>query len=137
MKKDNKNNVNTSRQQLPAPEVDQEPQPVIRRENYCKFEQVELRLKHHLDVETPIKEAVKDLGISQATFYKYKNLLSLKYQTLYRTPEELKFLEKRGHIETPFAQRKQIAPSDQTVVLAAEGGASESQNKTTSNNKSQ
>ncbi len=71
------------------------PQPIIRRENYCKFAQVEQALVGHLEAKTATKDAARELGISVPTFNKYKGLVSIKYNTLFRTPEEEKFLEKQ------------------------------------------
>ena len=71
------------------------PQPIIRRENFCKFAQVEQALVGHLEAKTATKDAARELGISVPTFNKYKGLVSIKYNTLFTTPEEEAFLEKQ------------------------------------------
>lgn len=48
------------RQQRNSPK----PQHIIRRENYCKFAQVEQALVGHLEAKTATKDAARELGIS-------------------------------------------------------------------------
>lgn len=89
------------------------PQPIIRRENFCKFAQVEQALVGHLKARTATKDAARELGISVPTFNKYKGLVSIKHNTLFTTPEEETFLEKQRTqplIVKPKSTKPQKAP---------------------------
>lgn len=64
------------------------------KQNYCKFNKVRGQLLYHLQNQTPIKQACADIGISQPTYYKYKNILSITNKLIYISPEEQKFIDK-------------------------------------------
>jgi hypothetical protein len=66
----------------------------IRRENYCKFNKVHEKLLEYLEDGVSAKMTAKDLNISLPTYYKYKSIISIENNKIYKVKEESDFLDR-------------------------------------------
>jgi hypothetical protein len=70
--------------------------PMYRRENYCKFNRVHKKLIDYLEDGVSAKLTAKDLDISIATYYKYKSMISIEKNKIYKVQEEIDFLDRQN-----------------------------------------
>jgi hypothetical protein len=86
----------------------------IRRENYCKFNDVSEKLLEYLEDGVSAKITAKDLNISLPTYFKYKSMISIKNNKIYKVKEEVDFLDrekKRKENEALDNNKKHIKKS--------------------------
>jgi hypothetical protein len=65
-----------------------------RRENYCKFNQVHDKFVEYLEDGISAKLTAKDLNISLPTYYKYKSIITIENNKIYKIKEETDFIER-------------------------------------------
>jgi hypothetical protein len=65
-----------------------------RKENYCKYSQVQNQLLKYLEDGVSAKLTAKLLHISLPTFYKYKSIASIETGKIYTVQEETAFMER-------------------------------------------
>lgn len=82
--------------------------PVIRRENYYKYERTKSELKKLIESGTIDKIMADKLKISRPTLYKYKSMLSAEDNKVYKSADELQYLEKKA-IPVPKAEKPIIS----------------------------
>jgi hypothetical protein len=86
----------------------------IRRENYCKFNKVHEKLITYLEDGVSAKMTAKDLNISLPTYWKYKSIVSIENNKIYKVKEEADFLDrekKRKEQELLDSNKKHIKKS--------------------------
>jgi hypothetical protein len=108
----------------------------IRRENYCKFNKVHEKLITYLEDGVSAKMTAKDLNISLPTYYKYKSIISIENNKIYKVKEEADFLDRekkrkenellvnnKKYMKKSIAKKAPIASAqavDETKAIKAE-----------------
>jgi hypothetical protein len=98
----------------------------IRRENYCKYNKVHEKLLEYLEGSVSAKITVKDLNISLPTYYKYKSIISIENNKIYKVKEESDFLDRERkrnenallerNIENNNKKHIQKSPEKKTLI---------------------